>query len=121
MSRPDLDKGYAPPAGENVPPVEPEVIEALTRITPKLFPALMNIPIVHYWTGNMAFTPDEQPLVGPWPGQTDLWLIVGFSGHGMPFSQALPAALAARLTGGDGPIVPACFDPARFLASAQTL
>lgn len=115
VSRPDREMGYAPPLGENVPPVEPEVVAALTRLAPKLFPALAGVPIVDHWTGSMGFTPDEQPLVGPWPGQTGLWLIVGFSGHGMPFSQVLPNAVAAQLVGADGPAIPAAFNPARFL------
>lgn len=119
VSRPDRDMGHAPPLGENVPPVEPEVVAALTRMAPRLFPALANVPIVHHWTGTMAFTPDEQPLVGPWPGQAGLWLMVGFSGHGMPFSQVLPAAIAARLTGQAGPAIPAAFDPARFISTDQ--
>jgi glycine/D-amino acid oxidase-like deaminating enzyme len=102
VSRPDREKGHAPPSGENVPPIEPEVVEALIRITPKLFPALTQVPIVHHWTGAMAFTPDEQPLVGRWPGQADLWLMAGFSGHGMPFSQVLPYTVAAQ-RGRDGP------------------
>lgn len=121
VSRPDREKGHAPPAGENVPSVEPEVVEALTRITPKLFPALAGVPIVHHWTGAMAFTPDEQPLVGQWPGQPAVWLMVGFSGHGMPFSQVLPYAVAAHLVGADGPALPTAFDPARFLSAALSV
>ncbi len=115
ISRPDRDMGYPPPPGENIPPVLPEVVSALTNIAPRLFPALADVPIVQHWTGTMAFTPDEQPLVGCWPGRAGLWLLVGLSGHGMPFSQALPCALAAQLAGEDGPTLPGAFDPARFL------
>jgi len=53
--------------------------------------------------------------VGRWPGREGLWLLVGLSGHGMPFSQVLPCALAAQLAGRSGPAIPAAFDPARFL------
>jgi hypothetical protein len=35
----------------------------------------------------------------------------------MPYSQVLPRALAARITGADGPAIPRAFDPARFLRS----
>lgn len=115
ICRPDLDRGHAPPPGENVPPIQPEVIAALRSIVPKLFPAATKAPIARCWTGTMAFTPDQQPLVGQWPGREGLWLLAGFSGHGMPFSQVMPGALAARLTGSDGPAIPAAFNPAHFL------
>jgi glycine/D-amino acid oxidase-like deaminating enzyme len=99
-----------------VPELLPELVSALTEFVPDHFPAVRGVPIVHRWTGLMGFTPDDQPLAGAWPGRAGLWLLAGFSGHGMPFSQALPKALAARLTGQAGPRVPAAFDPARFLA-----
>jgi gamma-glutamylputrescine oxidase len=112
--RPDLDLGQGPPPGENVPPIAPEVITALSDIAPQIFPALADVSVVYHWTGTMAFTPDHQPLVGRWPGHENLWLMAGFSGHGMPFSQALPHALAAQLVEVEGPTLPAAFDPMRF-------
>lgn len=115
IARPDRDVGCAPLPGENVSPVDMGVVTALTQMAPKLFPALANVPMVHQWTGAMAFTPDEQPLVGPWPEKKGLWLLAGFSGHGMPFSQVLPCALVAQLVGAEGPSIPAAFNPARFL------
>jgi glycine/D-amino acid oxidase-like deaminating enzyme len=117
-SRADLDLNYPPPPGENVPPVEPAVVEALAQFVPSIFPEAAGAPVVHHWTGIMDFSADGQPLIGAWPGREGLWLMVGFTGHGMPFSQVLPCALAARLGGGSshGTAVPAAFDPARLLA-----
>jgi len=63
----------------------------------------------------MGFTPDHQPLAWAWPGRPGLWLLAGFSGHGLPFSQALPQARAARLTGQAGPAIPHVFEPGRLL------
>lgn len=114
-TRPDLDLGCAPAPGENVPPLEPSVVEALTHIAPQLFPALKEVPIVHAWSGAMAFTSDWQPLAGMWPGRAGLWVLAGFSGHGMPFSLVLPQAIAAQLIGTAGPQIPEAFNPKRFL------
>ena len=119
-TRADLDRGYLPPPGENVPAALPEIVAALTDFVPAAFPAAAGVPIVHQWTGMMGFTRDDQPLAGAWPGREGLWLLAGFSGHGMPYSQALPQALAARLSGQAGPAIPKAFDPARFLGSAQS-
>jgi gamma-glutamylputrescine oxidase len=119
-SRADLERGYRAPPGENVPDVLPEVVAALAEFVPAHFPAAAGVPIVHQWTGLMGFTPDNQPLAGAWPGREGLWLLAGFSGHGMPFSQVLPKALAARLTGQAGPAIPKAFDPARFLGLAKS-
>jgi gamma-glutamylputrescine oxidase len=119
-SRADLERGYRPPPGENVPDVQPELVASLAGFVPGHFPAAAGAPIVHHWTGLMGFTPDDQPLAGAWPGRDGLWLLAGFSGHGMPFSQVLPNALAARLTGKDGPAIPEAFSPARFLGAVQS-
>ena len=114
-SRADMERGYRPPPGRNAPEALPELVSALADFVPEHFPATAGVPIVYHWTGLMGFTPDDQPLAGAWPGRAGLWLLAGFSGHGMPFSQALPQALAARLTGQAGPAIPQAFDPARFL------
>ncbi len=116
-SRPDLERGYRPPAGENAPDELPEVVAALAEFVPGHFPATAEVPIVYHWTGLMGFTPDDQPLAGAWPGREGLWLLAGFSGHGMPFSQALPKAVAARLMGQAGPEIPKAFEPGRFLGA----
>ena len=117
-SRADMDRGYRPPPGGNAPDPLPELVAALSAFVPEIFPAARNLPIVQHWTGLMGFTPDDQPLAGAWPGRDGLWLLAGFSGHGLPFSQALPQALAARLTGQPGPAIPIAFEPGRLLKQA---
>ncbi len=116
-TRADMDRGYRPPPGGNAPDPLPELVAALSAFVPEIFPAARGVPIVQHWTGLMGFTPDDQPLAGAWPGRDGLWLLAGFSGHGMPFSQALPQALAARLAGQAGPAIPKAFEPGRFLGA----
>jgi len=114
-SRPDRDEGYAPAPGQNAPAVEPAVVAALEAVLPEIIPAAAGVATSQAWAGVMDFSPDHQPLAGAWPGRRGLWLLVGFSGHGMPFSQVLPYGLAAQIAGADGPAVPEAFAPGRLL------
>ncbi|MGQ0603733.1 MAG: NAD(P)/FAD-dependent oxidoreductase [Anaerolineales bacterium] len=116
-ARADLELGYAPQPGENAPDVQPEVVAALCDFIPRLMPAAKNVPVVHRWTGVMDFSPDRHPLAGRWPGRDGLWMIVGLSGHGMPYTQVLPQAIAAQVAGVNGPQIPMAFTPSRFLAA----
>ena len=113
--RADMEVGHHPLPGENVAPLVPEVVEALSQALPRYFPATADLKIEHVWTGNMGFTPDMLPLVGEWPNRTGLWLMTGFSGHGMCYSQAVPRALADQIMGREGIQIPNSFDPARYL------
>lgn len=115
-SRPDREEGYPPAPGQNAPPIEPAVVAALEAALPQIIPAAAGAVTSRHWSGVMDFSPDHQPLIGAWPGRRGLWLLVGFSGHGMAFSQVLPYGLAAQITGGDGPVVPAPYAPARLLS-----
>ena len=115
-ARADMEVGYAPAPGENAPEVQPDVIAALRAFVPRLIPGAAALRIDQHWTGGMDFSPDRHPLAGAWPGRAGLWMIVGLSGHGMPYSQVLPQAIAAQIARADGPRIPAAFDPARFLA-----
>lgn len=114
-SRADREEGYPPAPGQNAPPIEPAVVAAIEAALPQIIPAAAGAVTSRHWSGVMDFSPDHQPLIGAWPGRRGLWLLVGFSGHGMAFSQVLPYGLAAQITGGDGPAVPATYAPARLL------
>lgn len=115
-ARANLEVGYPPAPGENAPEVQPDVIEALRGFVPRLIPGAAGLSIDQHWTGVMDFSPDRHPLAGAWPGRAGLWMIVGLSGHGMPYTQVLPQAIAAQIARVSGPSIPAAFDPARFLA-----
>ncbi len=114
-SRPDRDEGYPPASGQNAPPVEPAVVAALEAALPEIMPAAAGVATSQTWSGVMGFSPDHQPLAGAWPGRKGLWMLVGFSGQGMPFSQVLPYGLAVQMAGGDGPAIPDAFAPGRLL------
>jgi glycine/D-amino acid oxidase-like deaminating enzyme len=119
--RADMDRGHRPVPGGNVPEVQPEVVRVLSDYPSRLFPKTAGVPMVHHWTGMMDFSPDHNPLAGRWPGREGLWLLVGLSGHGMPYSLVLPRAIAAQVAGVESPIIPTAFDPARFLTVVHSL
>jgi gamma-glutamylputrescine oxidase len=114
-ARPDLDVGYAPTAGRNALEVVPELVAALGQHLGRVFPNFAGLAIHRHWAGVMDFSPDLNPLAGAWPGRPGLWLLVGLSGHGMPYSQVLPAGLAAQMAGGNGASIPRAFEPDRLL------
>ena len=53
----------------------------------------------HYWTGIMGFSGDGFPLVGPVPGETDLFVAAAFNGQGMVLCWLAGQALAHTLHG----------------------
>ena len=80
------------------------------------FPLLPAVRTSGHWTGTMACTPDDLPLVGAVARLPGTWLLTGFGGHGLP-----PALYASRLVveaalGGARPADPALarYAPARF-------
>ncbi len=51
------------------------------------------------WTGPYDITPDWNPLVGPVPGLEDIYVAVGFSGHGFKLAPTISEALAQSVLG----------------------
>ncbi|BBJ37346.1 FAD-dependent oxidoreductase [Streptomyces antimycoticus] len=93
----DADIGQKPRAGESGLDTRPAIVDALRRVLPDILPTTEGLGVDYAWAGVMDFTPDRLPLAGPYPGREGLWLMVGFSGHGMPYSLALPARSLRRV------------------------
>lgn len=87
----------------------PVVQDALDAIFPRLFPDLDNLRVAQRWAGPMAFTADYLPIVDQAPGMHNVWVVGGFSGHGMPFAMGIGQALAEAITGDLSPVVLAPF------------
>lgn len=88
---PDRDVGMRP----NLP--TPSVQSALEQIFPHLFPELQGLQAVKRWAGLMAFTPDYVPVVDRVPDHTNLIVVSGFNGHGMPFGLRLGQLLTEAI------------------------
>lgn len=77
-----------------------EVQAALEQIFPRLFPSLRGLRVVQRWAGLMAFTPDYLPVVDRVSDNAGIWVIGGFSGHGMPFGLRQGQLIATAITSG---------------------
>ncbi|MFN2450886.1 MAG: NAD(P)/FAD-dependent oxidoreductase [Candidatus Dormibacteria bacterium] len=73
-------------------------------------------PVLHRWAGTMGFTADELPLVGPLSGRPGVWVMGGYTGHGMGFALQCAWALVERVA--DGRPLPGWCDTARLAAVA---
>ena len=74
-----------------------EVQQPLEGVLPRLFPSLAGLRVAQRWAGLMAFTPDYLPIADRVPGMKGVWVVGGFSGHGMPFGMRLGQLLAESL------------------------
>ena len=87
----------------------PEVQTALEQVLPRLFPQLGGLRVQHRWAGLMAFTPDFLPIADRASDIPRVWVVGGFSGHGMTFGMRLGQLLAEAATSGRSPAALAPF------------
>lgn len=90
-------------AGNLVSQPTTEVQTALEALLPRLFPALAGLQVRQRWAGLMAFTPDYLPVVDRVPQLPAVWIVGGFSGHGMPFATRLGQLVADAVSDADTP------------------
>ncbi len=100
--------------------VDHGVQDALERFLPEVFPDFPAFQIHRRWVGVMDFTRDGKPIIGPLPGRTNKWVLVGFGGHGMPAGLGAGRAVAEGMVGGQLPEAIEAFAPARFTELAVT-
>jgi FAD-dependent oxidoreductase domain-containing protein 1 len=92
------------------PAVDPEDFEARHEefeavIWPRLFaraPGFDAVKVLRFWVGHYDFnTLDQNAIVGPHPAMSNLFVMNGFSGHGLQQAPAMGRGLAeVLLTGG---------------------
>jgi glycine/D-amino acid oxidase-like deaminating enzyme len=84
-----------------------------SRLTAHLGAIGAGAAVTHRWAGTMGFTPDELPMVGAVPGQPNVYVCGGYSGHGLGFALHCAEVLVASWRGG---AIPRWLDAARFAA-----
>jgi D-hydroxyproline dehydrogenase subunit beta len=62
-------------------------------------PKLAELSTIRVWTGFRAATPDQLPLIGPWPGDPTLFLATGHEGLGITTSLATARLLVDQIAG----------------------
>ena len=73
------------------------------------------VRVTHRWAGIWGTTADTLPLVGQVPDRPDVWVALGYSGHGNVLGLAA-GDLVARAIGGERAPELDALDPARALA-----
>jgi len=82
----------------------------------RIVPAFDTLKLVRGWAGLYAQnTLDSNAILGPWPEVKGLYLINGFSGHGLQQSPASGRYLAELILGRTPSLDLSCFSPQRIL------
>lgn len=100
--------------------VDQSMLTAMLNRATLYLPRLESLNVLRVWTGFRAATPDKLPLIGPFPGDSTLWLATGHEGLGITTALATAELLAAQITG-EHPTIPAePYLPARFAPVRQS-
>jgi glycine/D-amino acid oxidase-like deaminating enzyme len=114
-----LDPRDQPPdfRTSHIPPPKDVVAESVRRLEP-IFPVLQRLAIDEYRQGIVTCSPDGWYVLGPLPGQANLWLATSCGAMGIAGSGAVGKWLAAWIATGSPGEDLAAMDPARYAARA---
>jgi D-hydroxyproline dehydrogenase subunit beta len=76
-------------------------------------PTIERLSVVRCWTGFRAATSDKLPLIGPWHGDSSVWLATGHEGLGITTSLGTARILVDQMTGREPEIPVAPYLPSR--------
>ncbi len=79
--------------------VDQEILARMLQRAQHYMPALGAMSAIRVWTGFRPATPDKLPLIGPWPGDSLLFLATGHEGLGITTSLGTAKILADQITG----------------------
>jgi len=100
--------------------VDQAMLAAMLERATLYLPAVASLNVLRVWTGFRAATPDKLPLIGPFPGDSTLWLATGHEGLGITTALATAELLAAAFTEGRTAIPHEPYLPARFAPAQQS-
>ncbi len=93
--------------------VDSHILVRMLQRAQEYIPQLGPMSTIRVWTGFRAATPDKLPLIGPWPGDTTLFLATGHEGLGITTSLATARLLVDQITGRESPIPVEPYLPSR--------
>lgn len=94
-----------------------EQLEIVIDKARQVVPCLSDAPVVERWSGLRPKPPGREPVVGPLPGRTDVWLATGGFKISFGIAHAIGDAVAAGLVGNEASIaLPDTFDLGHLLA-----
>ncbi len=83
--------------------VNPEINAALEAFLETHFPRLRGVGIDYRWSGTMGFSADSLPIIGALPGRSNLYLLGGYTGHGIGWGMKAGQLLARLILEGEAP------------------
>ena len=99
--------------------IEASLLRNMLRRAFEYLPGLSSLNVVRTWTGLRATTPDNRPLIGPWPRVPGLLLATGHEGLGITTSLATAELIVDHVLGRASKIPCEPYLPARFLERPQ--
>lgn len=94
-----------------------EVLRRLAAQATALFPVLAGVRAMRTYVGFRPYLPDHLPAIGPDPRVPGLLHACGHEGAGIGLAPATGLLIARSLSGGEPPLEPGPFNPARFEAA----
>jgi glycine/D-amino acid oxidase-like deaminating enzyme len=79
--------------------VDNPILLRMLKRAEEYMPGLAQKSTIRVWTGFRAATPDKLPLIGPWPGDSTVFLATGHEGLGITTSLATARILVDQMTG----------------------
>jgi glycine oxidase len=95
--------------------VTPEGLAHLVNGAIAVLPPLRGRPITRTWCGFRPGTPDDMPVLGPWPGLEGLYVATGHYRNGILLAPATAALMCQAILGGGVPDLITPFLPDRLL------
>jgi sarcosine oxidase subunit beta len=93
-------------------------VERIHTLISQRMPAFNDAQYTAGWTGPYDITPDWNPIVGEVPGYDDLFVAVGFSGHGFKLAPTIGEGLAQSVLGLTQRVPIDAYQMARFAAGS---
>ena len=93
--------------------VDHEILARMLERAQHYMPGLAEISAIRVWTGFRAATADKLPLIGPWVGDSTVFLATGHEGLGITTSLATARLLTDQLLGATSAIAREPYLPSR--------
>ncbi|MCA9924867.1 MAG: FAD-binding oxidoreductase, partial [Anaerolineales bacterium] len=91
-------------------------IEHMAALIAHRMPPFAEAQVTAGWTGPYDITPDWNPIVGEVPGYEQLYVAVGFSGHGFKLAPTIGEGLAQTVLGQNVRVPIEMYNMERFAA-----
>lgn len=93
--------------------IDTQTLSRMLQRAQEYLPGLAGMSAIRSWTGFRPATPDNVPLIGPWPDDQKLYLATGHEGLGITTSLGTARLLADGITGKETAIASEPYLPAR--------